>query len=179
MTRIPYPSLDELEPDIRAMVEQGRLNVIRMMAGASPQVVRKLQEFSYCFYRDTALPAELREVAILRVGVLSGSAYELQQHEAMAQDIGFSAAQVAAIVAGDAASPLLDERHRAVMAYVDDIVRNVRAGDEALARIMAILPRDQLIDLTLVSGLYMTVARLLETSGVELDSVTLSPGMFE
>lgn len=179
MTRIPYPQLDELEPDIRAMVEQGKLNVIRMMAGASPQVVRKLQEFSYCFYRDTALPAELREVAILRVGVLSGSAYELQQHEAMAQDIGLSAGQVAAIVAGDAASLLLEERHLAVMAYVDDIVRNVRAGDEVLARITAILPRDQLIDLTLVSGLYMTVARLLETSGVELDTVTLSPEMFE
>lgn len=179
MPRIPYPDPAELPEDLRAMVERGKLNVIRMMVGASPQVCRKLEEFSFTFYRDSPLPADLREVAILCVGKLSGSAYEVQQHEAMAQAVGLSRAQVDAILAGDAASPLLDARHKAVMAYVDDIVLNVRASDATLAGAMAHLSREQLIDLTLVSGLYMTVARLLETAGVELDTELLGPAMFD
>ena len=78
--RIPYADPAQLEPDIRSFVEQGRLNVIRLMAGASPDVVRTLQQFSYSFYQASPLPADLREVAILQVGYLSGSAYEVHQH---------------------------------------------------------------------------------------------------
>jgi len=103
----------------------------------------------------------------------------VQQHEAMAQSIGLSAEQVAAILAGDPATPLLDARQKAVMAYIDDIVVNVRASDATLEELMRHLPREEMIDLTLVSGLYMTVARLLETTGVELDTELLSPGMFD
>lgn len=178
MPRIPYPDLEELPEDLRAMIARGKLNVIRMMTGASPQVCRKLEEFSFTFYRDSSLPADLREVAILRVGTLSGSAYEVQQHEAMAASIGMTQDQIAAILAGTPDSPALDERQRAVMNYVDDIVLNVRASDETLAGALAHLSREQLIDLTLVSGLYMTVARLLETAGVELDTELLGPSMF-
>jgi alkylhydroperoxidase family enzyme len=179
MPRVPYPDPAELPDDLRAMVERGKLNVIRMMVGATPEVCRKLEEFSFTFYRDSSLPADLREVAILRVGKLSGSAYEVQQHEAMAQAIGLTRTQVDAILAGDTASALLDPRQKAVMAYVDDILLNVRAGDATLTGLMAHLTREQLIDLTLVTGLYMTVARLLETTGVELDSELLGPGMFD
>ncbi len=179
MPRIPYPDPATLPADLRAMVERGRLNVIRMMVGASPQVCRKLEEFSFTFYRDSPLPADLREVAILRVGALSRSAYEVQQHEAMAQAIGLSREQVDAVLAGTQDTHLLDARQLAVMAYVDDIVLNVRASDATLAEALAHLSREQLIDLTLLSGLYMTVARLLETAGVELDTELLGPGMFE
>ena len=177
--RIPFPEPDELEPDIRAFVEQGRLNVIRLMAGASPEVVRTLQQFSYSFYKASPLPADLREVAILRVGYLSGSAYEVHQHIGMARAIGFTDTQLDAIARADLGSPALDVRQKAVIAYVDDIVVNVRANDDTLATLSALIPRDQLIDLTLLTGLYMTVARLLETAGVALDDFTISPGSFD
>lgn len=178
MPRIPYPDPATLPEDLRAMVERGKLNVIRMMVGASPEVCRKLEEFSFTFYRDSLLPADLREIAILRVGKLSGSAYEVQQHEAMAQAIGLTKDQVQAILSGNPNTTILDERQRAVMAFVDDIVLNVKASDASLASVQAHLDRQQIIDLMLVSGLYMTVARMLETTGVELDSELLGPEMF-
>jgi AhpD family alkylhydroperoxidase len=119
--------------------------------------------------KQSALDPKLRELAILRVGYISNCAYELFQHEPFGRFVGLTDAQIAAIKAGDAASPELDEAQRAVLRFVDDIVLNVRPSDEALAALRLHLDDQQVIDLVLVTGNYMTVCRFLETTGIELD----------
>jgi hypothetical protein len=63
------------------------------------------------------------------------------------------------------------------MAFADDIILNVRAGDVTLAAVRRHLPDQALVDLILVIGLYMTISRLLETAGVDLDDAPLNTGM--
>ena len=65
---------------------------------------------------------------------------------------------------------------RAVLAFADDVVLNVRAGDTTLAAVRAVLDDSDLVELIMVIGCYMMVARLLETTGVDIDQLPLSAG---
>lgn len=170
MPRIAYPELASLSPAVREALGDQPPNVSRIMAAASEPVYRGLGQLGGALISGSSLPPVLRELAILRVGYISGSAYELFQHEALARHVGMSEAQIDAIRKGDAASPALDRAERDVLAFVEDIVANVRASDATLAAVRQHLGDRQVVDLIVVTGYYMTVCRLLETSGVEIEA---------
>ena len=64
----------------------------------------------------------------------------------------------------------------AVIAFVDDLVRNVGASDATLAAVGVHLEQRQILDLILLTGYYMMVCRFLETTGVEIDDTALDWG---
>jgi alkylhydroperoxidase family enzyme len=173
MPRIPYPDPASLSDTVRGYLDRAGLNIMRMMANASEPVFEGFGAFSAAFYRPSELDPLLREVGILRVGHLSKSAYEVFHHEGLGRQLGLSEAQVAAIAAGKPDASLTPAQN-AVMAFADDIIQNVRADDETLAAVRAHISDQALVDLILVIGLYMTVSRLLETTGVELDHAPLA-----
>lgn len=169
MPRIPYADETKLSDGVRRHLGDVPANVSRMLANASDGVFLGFSQFGGAFLKDSPLPPKLRELAILRVGYLSNAAYETFQHEALGKFVGLSDEQIAAIKAGDAGSEALDEVERAVLSFIDDIVANVRASDETLAGVRNYLDDTQLVDLIMVTGCYMMVSRLLETTGVEID----------
>lgn len=169
MARIPYPSPDQMSEVVRARVGENPPNVTRMLAGASEGVYLGFGAFAQGLMKQSALDPKLRELAILRVGYISKCAYELFQHEPFGRFVGLTDEQLVAIKAGDASSSTLDEEQRAVLRFVDDIVLNVRPSDETLSGLRQHLDDQQMIDLVLVTGNYMTVCRFLETTGVEPD----------
>jgi len=168
VTRIPYPDPATLSETVRATLARAPINIMKMVSNASEPVFNGFGQFSGAFYQPCELDPMLREVAILRVGYLSKSAYEIFHHEGLGRQIGLSDAQIAAIKAGRP-DPALNPAQAAVMAFADDVIVNVRAGDATLAAVRAHLSDQAVVDLILVIGLYMTVSRLLETAGVELD----------
>lgn len=170
MPRINYANEASLSDHVRGRVGENPANVTRMLAVASEPVFRGMGELGGAFIKGSPLPPKLRELAILRVGYLSNALYETFQHEALGRFVGLTDTQIAAIRTGDGASGALDEAEVAVLAFVDDIVANVRAGDATLAEVRRHLDDTQLVDLILVTGYYMTISRLLETTGVEMDA---------
>ena len=140
------------------------------MAAASEPVYRGLGQLGSALISGSSLPPVLRELAILRVGYISRSAYELFQHEALARHVGMSEAQIDAIRGGDAASPALDQAERDVLVFVEDLIANVRASDANLAAVRRHLSDQHVVDLIVVTGYYMMICRLLETSGVEIEA---------
>jgi 4-carboxymuconolactone decarboxylase len=116
------------------------------------------------------LDARVRELAILRVARLSGADYEWVQHVPIALAVGATEGQVAAIERGDLDDGALGEPERAALRFTTEVVRDVRASDEALAALTAagLSPRE-VVELLLVIGQYMLVARLAETAGIEVD----------
>jgi alkylhydroperoxidase family enzyme len=168
MPRISYADPASLSEEDRVAIGGNPANVSLMLAVASPPVFEAVSRVGSAFINGSSLPPRLRELAILRVGYLSSAAYEVFQHEALARHVGLSDQEIAAIRAGDPAA--LDETQRAVLEFVDDLVKNVRAGDATLAAMRARLDDAQVVDLILVSGFYMMICRILETGGVELDS---------
>lgn len=174
MPRIPYPDPATLPEAMRRVVLENPSNVTRMLAAASEPVFKGLAAFSMGFMGGgSPLPPKLREIAILRVGYLSNAAYEIFQHEALARHVGLSEAEIDAVRKGGAAASVLGEAGAAVLAYAEDLVKNVRASDASLAAVRAHLDDTQLVDLTLVTGMYMMISRFLETTGVEIDDAPI------
>ncbi len=169
MSRMPYADLATLSPEARKWVGDAPINVIRMMAGASDDVFKGFCTFAGSFYTGTKLDPVLREIAILRAGYIAKSEYETFQHEAMARHLKMTEAQIDAVRKGGKHPGVLTPQQQAVMDFADDVVRNVRAGDQTLAAVRAFLSDDQVKDLILVTGLYMTISRFLETTGVDME----------
>lgn len=169
MPRIPYPSPESLSPLVRERLAGDPPNVTRMLVGASEPVYLGFGALAQGLMKGSPLDPKLREIAILRVGYISNCKYELFQHEPFGRFVGLTDEQFSAIKAGDAASSTLDEQQAAVLRFVDDIVLNVRPGDDTLAGVRAFLSDSEVIDLVMVTGNYMTVCRFLETTGIEVD----------
>lgn len=173
MPRIPYADLEKAPPSVKASVASAPINIVRMMAGASPAVFEGFGKFSGAFYGASSLSPELRETAILRVGYVSNTRYETFQHEPSARLAGLTDGQIEAIRHGGEHPGTLSPAQQAIVGFTDDVLKNVHPSDASLVALRAHLSDVQVLDLTLLIGLYMMVCRFLETTGVELDKSAL------
>lgn len=170
MPRIPYRDLATLSAEDLAAIGENPANVSRMLATASGPVFHAVSAVGSALINGSTLPPRIRELAILRVGYISKARYETFQHEALARHVGMSEAELKAIEAGDPKAAALDAAQSAVLEFVDDMVANVRASDRTLDAVRRHLSDAEVVDLIMVTGFYMLICRLLETTGVELDS---------
>ncbi len=69
MPRIPYAKPEDLTPEVKAAVDKAPINVMRMLAGTSPAVFEAYGKYAAAFFAPGGLPPDLRELAILRVGL--------------------------------------------------------------------------------------------------------------
>jgi 4-carboxymuconolactone decarboxylase len=175
MSRIPYPNVDRLAPEIAASVTASKLNSLRMFANASPAVFAGYTKFAGAVFTGSALDPILRQTSILRVCYLSNARYPTFQHEALARKLGFQEGDLLAIK-GDAWEATLTASQKAVIAFSTDVVNNVRATDETLQEVMKYLTVENVVDLILMIGLFMTSARLLETADIELEQTPVDWG---
>ena len=175
MARIPYFDLSRTTD--RAAKAAGRLpplNIFRMM-GHAGELLDGFTRLGGQILNLMGLDPGLREIAIVRVGVLSGATYEIYQHERIARAVGLSAAVIEAIREGPSAAAF-DDAQREVMAFTDDVVVNVRAGDATFKPILARHGAAGAQELTLTVGFYMMVSRFLETFDVDIEErPTASP----
>lgn len=166
MARIPYPEPDELDAETAALLAAlPPLNLFRMLAGP-PGLLRAFTRLGNHVLFGSALDPLLRELAIVRVGLLSGAEYEVRQHDRIARSAGASDELLAALSEGpDAAA--FDDAQRAVLRFTDEVVASVRASDRALADAVAVVGTAGVQELTVAIGYYMMVCRYLETIGID------------
>jgi alkylhydroperoxidase family enzyme len=169
MARIPYfDPAEAVGPRAKKAYEKlPPVNLFKML-GHSGELIDGFTRLGTQVLNFTKLDSVLREIAIIRVGVLSKAAYEVTQHERIGSRIGMSDALIAAIHEGpDAAA--FEPLQRAVMRFTDDLVRNVRASDETFEPLRAALSYQELQELVITVGYYMMICRVLETFDVELE----------
>jgi 4-carboxymuconolactone decarboxylase len=168
MARIPY--FDTALATGRAAEAYEKLpalNIFRML-GHSGEMVSGFTKLGTQILNFSSLDPVLREIAIIRVGVLSKASYEVHQHERIARRMGMSEALIAAIREGPAAGAF-EEAQREVMAFTDDLVANVRASDATFEPLRKRLGYKALQELTITIGYYMLVSRFLETFDVDIE----------
>lgn len=169
MARIPYADPARIHPKAREVLEKlPKGNIFRMMAHAET-ALDPFNRLGGALLRRGTLDPVLREIAIIRVGILSNAPYEVSQHEAIGRDVGMTAAQISGLRDG-ANSPAFDDKAKAVIRFTDDVVENVRASDATWRACAAFLDHRQLAELTLCIGFYMMVSRFLETFEVDMES---------
>lgn len=170
MARLPYVDPKTAPERVRETLTglATPLNLFFMMAHAESNL-RSLLRLGGTILSKQQLSAKLRELAILRVAKLSPARYEWVQHVPLGQAAGLNTAQVAALEAGHVEADCFDERERLVLRFTDEVVHNVRASDATFAQMQQQFPPREIVELTLVIGYYMMIARLLETTGVDLE----------
>lgn len=170
MARIPYPDPDALAAETQetlARIGEPPMNIFRMLAGGEG-LLRAFTRFGNHLLFRTELDPVLREIAILRVGVLSDASYEMHQHDRISRGLGMSEELIAAIRNGPE-DPVFTDLQRLVMGYTDDVVQHVRASDATFDPLLAALSVRELQELTVTIGFYMLVSRYLETFGVDIE----------
>jgi 4-carboxymuconolactone decarboxylase len=169
VARLPYPDPDALPERVkRALDAVPPLNVFRMTAHAET-AFRPWLAFGGALLSSLQLDPVVRELVILRVARLSDAEYEWTQHEPIALAVGASREQVTAVDRGALDDRSLGEGERAALRFATEVVRDVRASDEALDAVREHLSPREVVELLLVIGQYMLVARVAETAGIELD----------
>ena len=170
MARLPYVDPATAPDQVREVLDRlpVKLNVFRMMANA-PTDFRPLIQLGTAILGRQKLDSRLRELVILRVANLSPSRYEWVQHVPIAEATGATAAQIAALERGDVAADCFSPLERAVLRFATEVVRDVRASDAAFGDVAARLSTQEVVELVVTVGYYMMIARLLETTAVDID----------
>ena len=168
MARIPYADPQQFDDKTAHLIDQlAPLNIFRMMAQA-PGLLRPFVDLGGAFLFEGKLDPVTRECAILRVGYISGASYETAQHEKIGRDVGMTNALIEAVKIGASAEDLSEEQ-ALTLAYVEDLVANVKAGDATIKPALAHFGIEALQELTLITGYYMMVCRYLETFEVDIE----------
>lgn len=171
---IPYANVAaaprELVDAIRARRAGGALLNLDRMLLHSPALARGWNGMFGAIRGQLALPARLRELAIVAVGVLNGADYERVQHEPELLKAGGTEAQLAALRRLRRARPaprLFAREERAVLALAVEMTRTVRVRPATMRRVRAVLPDAQVVELVGTIAGYNMVSRFLVATGVE------------
>jgi len=170
MARLPYVDPASAPPDIQETFARlpVKLNIFRMMANA-PTAFRPLLQLGTAILARQELTPALRELVILLVGQRSPAPYEWTQHVPIARAAGAGDAQIAAIERGTLDADCFDARERATLAAAAELLERPRLSDGAFAELARHLSPREIVELILTVGYYMMIARLLESTAVDLD----------
>ena len=164
MPRIPYADVDS--PAIKPLAaqiaaERGSVLELYRMLLHSPPVANGWLRYLSAIRSECELPADLREIVIMRIAALNGASYEAEQHRPYALRAGVSAAQLDDL--GDwEQSDRFDARQRAVLRYADAMTRRIRVSEEEFAGIREHFDDRLIVELTATIGAYNMVSRFLE-----------------
>jgi alkylhydroperoxidase family enzyme len=173
MARIPYPDpagLPAIDREFLANLPQ--LNISRLIAG-SPSMFQPLTRVFSAYLNDGVLSPELREIVILRVGHRRESVYEVTNHERAARVVGMSPERIKALAPGGDLN-LFTEDERKVIQFVDQVVLDGRPDDATFSAVNAMMNAAEIIELTIVIGVYTMVSQICATFDVELEETPIA-----
>jgi alkylhydroperoxidase family enzyme len=170
MARIPYVDPDTAPPAVRDAFAQlpVKLNIFKLVAHAETGL-RPFLRFGGAILGKQKLSAKLREHANLRVSRLSHAEYEWVQHVPIARMVGATDAQIEALSRDDAGAVCFADTEKLVLRFTDEVVRDVGASQPTFDALARKLSPQELMELVLAIGFYMTVARVMETFDIDLD----------
>lgn len=162
-----HPMVEDLYKKIE-MRGQRVINLYKVL-GHCPFVGLNWQRLGNSLLKGEELPPRLRELAVLRVGHLTGSRYEVTQHTGIGLAAGLTKEQTNAIPDWRNSTAFNDEE-RAILAYADEVERDVKVKDETFGTLRSFFSEHAIVELTVVIGYYGMVSRFLVALDVELES---------
>jgi alkylhydroperoxidase family enzyme len=171
MPLIPYADTAALPDEARQAFDglPRKLNIFRMWANAAT-CFRPGLSFGTAILSKQKLAPDLRELIILGVARLEGGIYEWVQHVPIGERAGCTKAQIAALEALGFDDDAFDGRAKAMLRLVREVVRDVKASEAAVEAANAQFTPQEIVEIILTAGFYMTMARMTETTRVDIDA---------
>jgi len=171
MPLIPYADTAALPEKAREDFDKlpRKLNIFRMWANA-PDCFRQGLRFGGAILGRQKLPGDLRELVILLVAKVEGGTYEWVQHVPIAEAAGCRTEQIDALEKADLTAACFDAREQVLLRFADDVIRNVAASEDNVLAASKHFSPQEIVEIILTCGFYMTMARLTETTRVDVDA---------
>ncbi len=171
MALIPYADTAALPEKAREAFDRlpRKLNIFRMWANAPECFVSGLR-FGGNILSRQKLGADLRELVILLVARIEGGTYEWVQHVPIAKAAGCREDQIAALESGHFGDAVFNAKEKSLLKLSEEVIRNVRASEEAVKAAQTHFSPQEIVEIILTCGFYMTMARLTETTRVDVDA---------
>jgi len=133
----------------------------------SPELLNRAQRLGEYLRYDSALPARLRELAILVTARHFRQAYEWHVHAPAALDAGLAAESIAGIAAGRRPQGLQPDE-ATVFAFCTELHATHEVRDETYAAAAALLGEQGVVDLCGVCGYYGLLALVMNAARTPL-----------
>ncbi len=160
---IPGTRPELAEQEARILAERGRISALYQVLLNSPPIAHGWEQMLSAVRNRNSLPADMRELVILRVAVLNDAPYEFEAHAPIALAAGLPQAVIDACrtvpLADDA--PLTADQ-RLVLRLTDSMTRDIHVPDDLYAEVRARFDARGQLDLVATVAAYNMVSRLLE-----------------
>jgi alkylhydroperoxidase family enzyme len=144
------------------------LSIFRVLL-RQPGAAKAVQDLLFALLFRGVLDARLRELLIMRIGWVTGSAYEWTQHWRVARELGIPAEDLLG-VRDWRRCDRFDARDRAVLAATDETLADGRIGDATWREICRHLPADaERIELVAAIGCWRMISSVLRSLEVPLE----------
>lgn len=160
---IPPGTRPELaQQETRIIAARGRVSPLYQILLNSPPLAHGWEQMLSAIRNHNSIPADLRELVILRVAILNGAPYEFEAHAPIARAAGVTEQTVDAtrVVPLPADAPL-DARQRLVLELTDAMTRDLVVPDPLYERVRLEFGAQQQIDLVATVAAYNMVSRFL------------------
>jgi alkylhydroperoxidase family enzyme len=165
MARVPYLTASDAPPSVAGpLAKLAPLHVFGLLAHAET-AFRPWLRFGGALLNDLALDPRLRELAILRVGQLAAR-YEWEQHVPIALAAGVTQEQIDALERGELTG--FDGLTRAALDFVTGVVEG-EVDDDQYAAVAEHLSDREVVELALVAGHYLMLARVMVALRIDPD----------
>ena len=169
VARIPYfsPAAADTE-NITLLNNAPPLNIFKIVAHATYPIARKFISFIKSILADGKLDPILREMAIVRTGLVCGSTYEVYQHRRISLGVGMPQEKLEALSIGSEAT-VFSETERLVLRFTEELVLQRKSSEATFDALSKHLSRGEMVELTIVVGCYIMVSTFLINFEVDIE----------
>lgn len=146
--------------EARILAERGRISTLYRVLLNSAPVAEGWERMLTAIRNQTLVPAELRELMILRIAVLNQASFEFDAHVPHARAAGVADNKIEALRQATL-PPLFSETEALVLALADAMTREVKVPDELMDRVQLLFDERLTVELVATVAAYNMVSRLL------------------
>lgn len=170
MPRIPLVDREAAAPHVRELLDAlpVPLGIFGLMAQAET-CVRPLVGLGTAILSQQELDARVRELVILQAAQLTPGRYEWVQHVPIAEAVGASKEEIAAVEREDWSAAVFDSRTSTALRFTADTLQHAKVSDALFAEVRSHFSPREIVELVLTLGYYSMLARLTEVVELEID----------
>ncbi len=185
VSRLP-PLPEPLDPIIEELFEDttsrgGHILNLHLTKAHAPKLARAGRPSTRALRSECVSPRLLRELAIVRMSILVGCAYELHHHYPLLLKAGASEAQFQALIDWRPQSHLFDAKQRALLAYVDCLgLHKGEVDDDTFSAMEKHFSAQEIVELTLCATTYYGSGLFMKAMKIKMDDAhkQAAPGKF-
>lgn len=154
-------SRPELAPvEQRILQERGRISLLYQVLLNSAPIAEGWEAMLTAVRNRTQVPADLRELIILRVAVLNRAGFEFEAHAPIALKVGVLQAKIDDLHHADLSERFTPDE-RLVLQVTDHMTRDVEVPAALMQALTSRYPPDQVVELVATVAAYNMVSRFL------------------